>query len=494
MEIIPLHEAATLFPSMVEEEYRSLVADIAANGQLEPIVLHNGQIIDGRHRYNACCELKIEPKFKPWNGNGSITQYVISQNLRRRHLSASQRAAVAVQADEMEIAEIEAHKRMNEAAIKGGHKSGEVRRPRMNPVARLPQGSIEQPSIESNDKEIFPQGSISSKCKTHEVVQPTTVSQKARETVAHQFGASARYVQDAKKIRNEAPELLDQVKTGARTIPQVKQELRRRQKREELKTRAQDVLSNDGNWEIRTGDCVELLPMVKDRARLIFADPPYNIGVNYGGGKSADLLPDDQYMAWVEQWLVGCRDMLTDDGSMWILIGDEYAAEYSVTLKRLGLTVRSWIKWFESFGVNCSRNFNRCSRHIFYCVRDPNNFVFHEDAVSRLSDRQTKYADKRAAETGKLWDNIWGIDPPIPRLTGTCNERVPDFPTQLPLKLLTPIVLCASDPGDLIIDPFNGSGTTGVAAIQNGRRYIGIEKSAQFAELATMRLKGVQRG
>ena len=159
-------------------------------------------------------------------------------------------------------------------------------------------------------------------------------------------------------------------------------------------------------------------------------------------------------------WLTACRDHLTPDGSLWVLIGDEYAAEYGVLLKRLGLTIRSWIKWFESFGVNCCRNFNRCSRHLFYCLRNPQQFVFHEDAVTRPSDRQTKYADKRAALTGKLWDNVWGIEPAIPRLTGTCNERIPDFPTQLPLALLEPIIQCASDPGDLVLDPFSGSGTT----------------------------------
>jgi hypothetical protein len=53
---------------------------------------------------------------------------------------------------------------------------------------------------------------------------------------------------------------------------------------------------------------------------------------------------------------------------MWILISDKYAAEYAITLKQLGLTICSWIIWFESFGVNCSRGFNRCSRHLFYCV------------------------------------------------------------------------------------------------------------------------------
>ena len=290
------------------------------------------------------------------------------------------------------------------------------------------------------------------------------------------------------------PSCSEKVPVGDLTLPQAKQELRREQKRAELKAKAeqaQEAATATCSWEIHHGDCVAILPTLTEPARLIFADPPYNIGIDYGEGQAADKLSDEQYLAWVETWLTACRDRLTPDGSLWVLIGDEYAAEYGVLLKRLGLTIRSWIKWFESFGVNCSRNFNRCSRHLFYCVRDPQRFVFHEDAVTRPSDRQTKYGDKRAAPSGKLWDNVWGIEPAIPRLTGTCHERVPDFPTQLPLALLMPIVLCASDPGDLVLDPFNGSGTTGLAAIQSGRRYVGIEKSRTFTELSRLRLKGV---
>jgi site-specific DNA-methyltransferase (adenine-specific) len=246
-----------------------------------------------------------------------------------------------------------------------------------------------------------------------------------------------------------------------------------------------------GDWRIINGDVLDGLEQIRqsgERARLIFTDPPYNIGIDYGDGKEADLLSDDDYMTWVEEWLDCCRELLTDDGSLWVMIGDEYAAEYCVMLKRMGLTLRSWIKWYETFGVNCSHKFNRTSRHIFYFVKDPKRFVFNREPVTRPSDRQTKYGDKRASEGGKNWDDVWEI----PRLTGTSIERVPSFPTQLPLRLVRPIVECASDIGDLVIDPFNGSGTTGVAAIETGRRYIGVELSADFATKASARLSSAQ--
>lgn len=83
-----------------------------------------------------------------------------------------------------------------------------------------------------------------------------------------------------------------------------------------------------------------------------------------------------------------------------------------------------------------------------------------------------------------LGDNVWSI----PRLVENSRERLPDFPTQFPLDLVRPIVLCASNPGDLVLDPFSGSGTTGTAAVLNGRRFVGIESNGDFALRSQQRL------
>lgn len=160
-----------------------------------------------------------------------------------------------------------------------------------------------------------------------------------------------------------------------------------------------------------------------------------------------------------------------------------------ITLRDTGFVLRSWVKWYEAFGVNQSNNFNRTSRHVLYAVRDPKRFVFNPSEVSRPSDRQAVYKDKRAASDGKILDDVW-LD--IPRLTGTSSERMPDFPTQLPVALMSRIVRCASEPGDLVVDPFNGSGTTGVACIQSNRKYIGIDQSSQWIDMADKRLKGTK--
>jgi DNA modification methylase len=310
-------------------------------------------------------------------------------------------------------------------------------------------------------------------------------------------------------IKQINPDLHQKIRDGKAKEFHAVREVKRADKRRNMAEKAKAVAAAASpSWRIVCADCylpdgLWTLPngmaamafnwasdWVCEAPRLIFADPPYNIGVDYGDGPAADRLDDKNYLRWAADWVQLCHDRLTPDGSFWLLIGDEYAAEYKLLLEEEGFTVRAWIKWHETFGVYSAaqNNFGRCSRHLFYCVKDPKNYVFHAEAVRRPSDRQAKYNDGRADPAGKIWDDVWQI----PRLVGTAAERIPDFPTQLPLALVRPIVLCCTDPGDLVVDPFSGSATTGVAAVEAGRRYVGFEKSKRFAELSMLRMKGVR--
>lgn len=93
--MLEIHPAANLFPLMTDEEYQNLKNDIAQHGQREPIMIWQGKIIDGRNRYRACTDLGLNPVIREWDGSGDVVQYVLSLNLHRRHLDASQRALVA---------------------------------------------------------------------------------------------------------------------------------------------------------------------------------------------------------------------------------------------------------------------------------------------------------------------------------------------------------------------------------------------------------------
>ena len=224
------------------------------------------------------------------------------------------------------------------------------------------------------------------------------------------------------------------------------------------------------------GDCVEVLSALDEPiADLIFADPPFNIGYKY------DVYEDrkqyDDYFAWTEKWMRVCaQKALKPRGSFWVAIGDEYAAEVRMIGRDAGLHLRNWVIWHYTFGQNTKRKFARSHAHLFYFVKDPANFTFNDKAVRIPSARQTTYADKRANPIGKLPDDVWSFS----RVCGTFKERVRWHPCQMPERVLERIVEACSGPGELVLDPFSGSGTTCVVAARLGRRYIGIDVSEDY--------------
>jgi len=287
---------------------------------------------------------------------------------------------------------------------------------------------------------------------------------------------------------------------------------------------------------LHQGDCLELMASWdEDAVDLIFADPPYNIGWSYD--QYDDNRSDEEYVNWTQQWIDACTRLLKPTGSFYILIGDEYAAETRLYLKELQkegrLLFRNWIIWHYSFGQRCVAKFNRSHAHLFYCVGSaavtkrgkPRNdlskrqpFTFNYDEVAIPSARMSTYNDKRQNPKGKLPDDTWMLrqfpamadwhtrapeaqedgyfDPSSDtwyesRLCGTFNERV-DHPCQLPEKLLERIIKVSSNPGELVFDPFVGSGTTLAVAKRLGRDWLGCELSEQYRKLALERLENVQ--
>jgi site-specific DNA-methyltransferase (adenine-specific) len=277
--------------------------------------------------------------------------------------------------------------------------------------------------------------------------------------------------------------------------------------------------------QIAQGDCISLMAgWPAQSVDLIFADPPYNIGYQYD--QYEDKRDDHEYIDWTMQWIDGCARLLKPSGSMYVLIGDEYAAEVRMHLKELErgkkLAFRNWIIWHYTFGQNCKIKFNRSHAHLFYCVgpallsakpstitKDP-PFTFNRQAIAIPSARQTTYADARANPTGKLPDDTWYLRPQetegnyfrphedtwyVSRLCGTFRERMQWHPCQLPEALLERIVKLSSNEGDLVFDPFTGSGTTLAVAHRLGRRWVGCELSEDYAARATDRiLNGLPSG
>ena len=197
------HEVANIFPMMSADEFSALVEDIRANGQRQPIYIHDGKIIDGRNRYRACQQVGIEPDTRVWDGVGSLVSFVVSLNLQRRHLTSSQKATVAM--DVLPMLEAEAALRRKET-----------------------------------------EGRPSSAEKLHQLIdevidEPRKPVPQALEQAAQMVGTNRQYVSDAKKLRDEAPELLERVRSGELTIPQAKTEM----KRAEVKQRLEDIVMRE---------------------------------------------------------------------------------------------------------------------------------------------------------------------------------------------------------------------------------------------------------
>ncbi len=236
--------------------------------------------------------------------------------------------------------------------------------------------------------------------------------------------------------------------------------------------------------QILCGDCVEILRQAKEPfADLVFADPPFNIGYKYD--KYHDEKASDQYLAWTRDWIGECVRVLQPHGSIYIAIGDEYAAQIKLILEdELGLTLRNWIIWHYTFGQQTKNKFARSHTHILYFVKDAKNFVFHDEAVRVISDRQKKYSDKRANPAGKMPDDVWNE---YPRVCGTFTERT-GFPCQMPESLLARIIRVSSNEGDWVLDPFCGSGTTATVAHKLNRTYTSIDISETYVQAAKERI------
>ena len=259
---------------------------------------------------------------------------------------------------------------------------------------------------------------------------------------------------------------------------------------------------------LHQGDCLDYFAQLQaGTIDLVFADPPFNIGYSY------DVYDDrqkaEQYLDWSRRWCAEVVRVLKPAGTFWLAIGDEYAAELKVIAQReLGLTCRNWVIWYYTFGVHCQRKFSRSHAHLFYFVKDADHFTFNADAIRVPSARQLVYADARADSRGRLPDDTWILRPQdlpegfgaeedtwyFPRVCGTFKERAGWHGCQMPEQLLGRIIRACSHPGELVLDPFAGSGTTLVTAKKLERQWLGFELSPQYAGQVQARLDAAAPG
>ena len=236
--------------------------------------------------------------------------------------------------------------------------------------------------------------------------------------------------------------------------------------------------------KVYLGDCIEVMKNIPSNyVNLVFADPPFNIGINYDVHK--DNMSYYEYCRWSERWIKECYRILKPNGSIYVAIGDEYAAEINIILKKTGFYFRNWIIWYYTFGQNQKKKFSRSHTHILYFTKSKKDFTFNDKDIRVPSARQLVYKDKRANPLGKVPDDVWQIS----RVCGNFKERIGNHPCQMPESLLELVIKASSNKGDLVLDPFGGTGTTAVVSKKLNRNFIIIEISENYYHTILKRLE-----
>lgn len=243
------------------------------------------------------------------------------------------------------------------------------------------------------------------------------------------------------------------------------------------------------DFAILQGDCMERLAEIEDNSvDVIFADPPYflsNGGISVHSGKQVCVDKGDwdkggtpEYIyEFNRQWLALCRTKLRDDGTIWISGTHHNIHVVMRCLQELGYKVLNTITWQKTDpppNLSC-RYFNFSTELIIWArkfEKKPHKF---------------NYETMKLLNGGQQMTDVWRIP-----AVSLWEKQQGKHPTQKPLRLLYRIILASTNEGDTVMDPFSGSGTTGIAANLLGRKYIGIEQDEQFCELSMRRRQALE--
>lgn len=230
---------------------------------------------------------------------------------------------------------------------------------------------------------------------------------------------------------------------------------------------------------------------------LIFADPPYNLsgnGLKWEGNKTGgdwymvneewDKMSPSQYLEFTKKWVGSCHRVLKDHGSIYISSTYHNLGEILVTLKSFGFKINNLITWYKSNAMPnmTKRTFTHSSEFVIWAVKNK-GWSFNYEDVKRINP------EKQKDGTLKQMRDVWTI--PLvqgkERLRGENGRSI--HATQKPEEMLRRIIVASSNKGDVVLDPFLGSGTTAVVANQLGRNWIGIEINPEYVEAARKRIK-----
>ncbi len=257
------------------------------------------------------------------------------------------------------------------------------------------------------------------------------------------------------------------------------------------------------DWAIVQDDCISALERLAPHSvDLVFADPPYHLSnggttcqsgrrvrVDKGGWDASNGVEQDH--AFQVRWLAACRRVLKPTGTLWVSGTQHVIFSVGYAMQELGFHLLNTITWYKPNAAPnlACRMFTHSTEILLWASPQKRKPLPH-----RFNYRQMKQENG-----GKQMRDLWEITErpqgderqvvwPLP--TPAAREKVHGrHPTQKPLALLQRVVAASTTPGDLVLDPFCGSGTTGVAAVSQGCRFLGVEMDPQYVALAAKRLR-----
>lgn len=225
-------------------------------------------------------------------------------------------------------------------------------------------------------------------------------------------------------------------------------------------------------------DCLQILPHIKDESiDLIFIDPPFNLGKNYGS-RVKDDLSQEEYLSWCKKWILQCVRVLKPGGSFFLYNLPKWNITFGNYLLEEGLLFRHWIAINIKLGLPIPSQLYPSHYSLLYCSKGKpkifNKIRIPIEKCRHCGGEIKDYGGHRGAMNpgGVNLTDVWNDIPPVRHWKFKSKKRKAN---QLSTKLLSRVVNIATVPGDIILDPFGGSGTTYDVCEREGRRWIGIE-------------------
>ncbi|WP_368094727.1 site-specific DNA-methyltransferase [Bifidobacterium bifidum] len=246
-----------------------------------------------------------------------------------------------------------------------------------------------------------------------------------------------------------------------------------------------------------TGDSIEWMKTINDESiDMVFADPPYNI-------KKADwddFGSQERYIEWSMRWIEQASRILKPTGSLYVCGFSETLADLKHPSMRYFSSCR-WLVWFYRNKANLGKDWGRSHESILHLRKKDFGHINYDDVRIPYGKHTLKYPDHPQADSsqygrkGSHWTpNPLGAKPKdvveIPTTCNGMNEKTP-HPTQKPEELLRKLILASSSEGDLVLDPFSGSGTTAVVASQLHRQWLACDENPEYNQWATQRLDSI---